>query len=226
MNIWNDVKIIDSTDQNVKKYVFTTTDAVAEAVLYKYPTYRERTVICCSTQAGCPVGCRFCGAGDNFVRSLTSTEIFSQPERLLNDTGLNVKDIDRLQIMFMSMGEPMLNYDELAKAMLKLYDNYPNAKLLISTSAPRTFTSFDKLASLSMDIPTIGLQFSVHESSDENRKKLIPSPTMKLHNKDLDGTKQPGVIHSLITVFIKPITQMKTLNDCFNYSIQLFGRQH
>lgn len=53
--VWDDVKVIDSKDQNVKKYVFTKDTAVAEAVLYKYPTYADRTVICCSTQSGCPV---------------------------------------------------------------------------------------------------------------------------------------------------------------------------
>lgn len=36
-------------------------DMVAEAVLYKYNSYYDRTVICCSVMSGCPVGCRFCG---------------------------------------------------------------------------------------------------------------------------------------------------------------------
>jgi 23S rRNA (adenine2503-C2)-methyltransferase len=97
---WNDVKIVDSSDQNVKKYVFENDTSVAEAVLYKYPTYEERTVICCSTQSGCPVGCRFCGAGDSFIRSLTEDEIVSQPMRLLNDTGVDPATMGRLQIMF------------------------------------------------------------------------------------------------------------------------------
>ena len=102
-NLWGDIKTINSSDENVKKYVFTKNNAVAESVLYKYPTYSERTVICCSTQSGCPVGCRFCGAGDNFVRSLTSEEISSQPIHLLNETGIDPKNIQRLQIMFMSI---------------------------------------------------------------------------------------------------------------------------
>lgn len=59
-------KRIDSSDKNVSKYVFYLGNTVAEAVLYKYNTYEERTVICCSTQSGCPIGCRFCGP--NFVK--------------------------------------------------------------------------------------------------------------------------------------------------------------
>lgn len=191
---WTSIKQIKSSDQNVSKFVFTDKTAVAEAVLYKYPTYEERTVICCSTQSGCPVGCRFCGAGDNFVRSLTADEIVSQPVHLLNCTGIDPSKIKKLQIMFMSMGEPMLNYTELSKALRRLYQLYPNAKLLISTSAPRAFTAFHELNFLSEEIPTIGLQFSVHESTDEARKALIPSPTMTL--EEIARAGEDWAIHS------------------------------
>ena len=188
-DIWTDVKEISSTDENVKKFVFTKEDAVAEAVLYKYPTYEDRTVICCSTQSGCPVGCRFCGAGDNFVRSLTTREIVHQPMYLLERTEIDPKQIKKLQIMFMSMGEPMLNWTSLREALFQLYTYYPNARLLISTSAPRTFSQFEDLTEVSKVIPTIGLQFSVHESTNETRKKLIPSPTMTLEEIASTGTK-------------------------------------
>jgi 23S rRNA (adenine2503-C2)-methyltransferase len=185
---WKETKIIKSSDENVKKYVFTNDSAVAEAVLYKYPTYVERTVICCSTQSGCPVGCRFCGAGDNFVRSLTTDEIVSQPEQLLHDTEVNVDEIDRLQIMFMSMGEPMLNWKNLKPALYELYKKFPKARLLISTSAPSNrWKAFEDLRQVSKEIPTIGLQFSVHESTNEARKKLIPSPTMTLEEISREG---------------------------------------
>lgn len=173
--IWQNVKCIQSSDDNVRKYVFTNEGergAVAEAVLYKYPTYEDRTVICCSTQSGCPVGCRFCGTGEFFIRSLTSDEIVAQVQHLFADQNINVPDVKRLQIMFMSMGEPMLNKQGLEGALRKLHQLYPNAALLISTSAPDV--DYDWLAELSVEIPTIGLQFSVHESTDEARNKLIP----------------------------------------------------
>lgn len=179
--MWTEIKRIDSTDANVSKFVFNRDNAVAEAVLYKYPTYEDRTVICCSTQSGCPVGCRFCGAGDNFVRSLNADEIVSQPAYLLTETGIDPAQIKKLQIMFMSMGEPMLNFTELKKALYELHKMYPHARLLISTSAPRNFSAFDDLNIVSHEIETIGLQFSVHESTDEARRKLIPSPTMSLN---------------------------------------------
>ena len=58
-----DVTRHDSSDKNVFKYVFETADSIYEAVLYRYGSFQERTVICCSVQSGCPVGCIFCGTG-------------------------------------------------------------------------------------------------------------------------------------------------------------------
>src|ERR1700739_2444311 len=162
-----EVKIVLSSDEHVRKDVFSNATAVAEAVLYEYPTYRDRTVICCSTMSGCAVGCRFCGAGDYFVRSLTAEEIVEQPTRLLNDTGVNPDEMGRLQIMFMSMGEPLLNLKALIPAMHELYAKYPKAALLVSTSAPRV--DYTPLMEAAREIPTIGLQFSVHESTEAAR---------------------------------------------------------
>lgn len=166
------VKRVDSSDENVCKYVFDFGNAVAEAVLYKYPTYEDRTVICCSTQSGCPVGCRFCGAGDAFVRSLTGDEIVAQVQHLFADKGIDPDKVKKCQIMFMSMGEPLLNFQGLSDAIRKLYKLYPSFALLISTSAPKV--DYERVRQLSVEIPTVGLQFSVHESTDEARNKLIP----------------------------------------------------
>lgn len=169
---WEKIRCIGGDEDNVHKYVFERGDAVAESVLYKYPTYNARTVVCCSTMSGCPIGCRFCGAGDYFVRNLTAEEIVSQPKHLFADKGINPDDVERMQIMFMSMGEPMLNMKQLAPAMRELYSLYPKAALLISTSAPDV--DYASVREISVEIPTIGLQFSVHESTDEARDKLIP----------------------------------------------------
>jgi 23S rRNA (adenine2503-C2)-methyltransferase len=166
------VRRVDSSDANVSKYVYDFGNAVAESVLYKYPTYEERTVICCSTQSGCPVGCRFCGAGDNFVRSLTADEIVAQVQHLFTDRNIDPATVQRMQIMFMSMGEPLLNRNGLVGALRRLHVLYPKAALLISTSAPDV--DYDWVIEISREIPTVGLQFSVHESTDEARDKLIP----------------------------------------------------
>lgn len=180
------IKVVQSAEASVKKLVLTKADAVAETVLYRYPTYQDRTVICCSTQSGCPVGCRFCGAGDYFVRSLTADEIVAQVDAAIAESGTSAVDMRRFQIMFMSMGEPLLNPKGMQGALRVLYAKYPNAALLISTIGPQI--SWGWLHEVSREIPTIGLQFSVHKSSDAERDALIPFRA-KL---DLAGIAQVG----------------------------------
>ncbi len=169
-------KVFESSEGNVWKYVFTSSDMVAEAVLYKYKDFYKRTVICCSTQSGCPVGCKFCGTGNHFVRNLTADEIVSQITAVLRDK--QIGDVDekgkRFQIMFMSMGEPLLNWDNVEDAITRLHKVYPHAELLISTIAPDEPEAINKMILLSTKIEKIGLQFSIHKSSNEARNKLIP----------------------------------------------------
>lgn len=172
-----DFKVFESSEGNVWKYVFTKDDMVAEAVLYRYNDFYERTVICCSTMSGCPVGCKFCGTGNKFIRNLTSDEIVDQVLTVLKDKDI-VDDIDtkgkRFQIMFMSMGEPLLNWDEVEKAIEMLHHLYPNAELLLSTIAPNKPEVWKRVIDISKRIDKIGLQFSIHKSSDNERDKLIP----------------------------------------------------
>lgn len=169
---WESIKRLTDEAENVTKFVFTQADAVAEAVLYRYPTFAERTVICCSTMSGCPIGCRFCGSGDYFVRNLTAEEIVAQVEHCLEETGEIVSQIKKLQIMFMSMGEPMLNWKALEMAIRYLHIWYPHAELLVSTSAPDV--DYGPIIARAQKIPTLGLQFSVHESTNEARNRLVP----------------------------------------------------
>lgn len=170
-------KVFASSEGNVWKYVFTKEDMVAEAVLYKYNDFYERTVICCSIMSGCPVGCTFCGTGSKFIRNLQANEIVEQIETVLSDKNL-LQDINKkckkLQFMFMSMGEPMLNWDEVEKAIRILNSKFDNAQLLLSTIGCDNDDVFSKIISISKEIDKIGLQFSIHKSNDEDRNKLIP----------------------------------------------------
>lgn len=186
LTYWQTVERFDSSETDVCKLVFTKSDSIVETVLYKYPDYKARTVICCSTMSGCPVGCTFCGTGKFFVRSLTSDEIIEQVEYALAQTGTDPNTMDRLQIMVMSMGEPLLNKNGLIGAFRYFYGKYPNAALLISTSGPDI--DYNWVGSLSEEIPTVGLQFSVHESTNEARNKLVP-----FKNKlTLEGISEAG----------------------------------
>lgn len=169
-------KVFESSEENVWKYVFTKEDMVAEAVLYRYEDFYKRTVICCSTMSGCPVGCKFCGTGNKFVRNLIAEEIVEQIKTVLKDKGIeDVSDKGmRFQIMFMSMGEPLLNWDAVEGAIRTLHKDYPNAELLLSTIAPDEHEAINKMIRCSEEIPKVGLQFSIHKSTNEKRNILIP----------------------------------------------------
>lgn len=166
-----DYERLDSSDTNVSKYVFKKEDILVEAVLYKYGSYEERTVMCISVMCGCNMGCTFCGTGKFFVRNLTSLEIVEQVELMISDKSLDPNKLQNWQIMIMSMGEPMLNMNNLCIALTTLNERFPQARLLVSTAAPRV--DMRQFMDLAQNIDVIGLQFSVHESTDKARDGLV-----------------------------------------------------
>ena len=186
-------KVFSSSEGNVWKYVFTKEDMVAEAVLYRYNSFYDRTVICCSVMSGCPVGCTFCGTGSKFVRNLKADEIVEQIDIVLTDKGL-IDDINdnckKLQFMFMSMGEPMLNWNEVEKAIRILNKKYSNAQLLLSTIGCDNDNVFSKMINISKEIEKVGLQFSIHKSNDEDRNKLIPF----VKKMNLEKIRDAGIV--------------------------------
>lgn len=218
-------KRFDSSEGNVWKYVFDFDDAVAEAVLYKYESFYKRTVLCVSVQSGCPVGCLFCGTGKTFIRNLTDIEIVSQVKHCLKD--MNIENVnsssERFQIMFMSMGEPTLNIDNVISAIEKLHDLYPNAELLVSTMGVKNKDAFDKLLQISIDINKVGLQFSVHEAFDERRNLLIPFKN-KLNLREIRDfgiewnreTKRPVYVNYCISESNQSEPEMYRLKDLFS----------
>lgn len=171
-----EMKVMESSEENVWKYVFTDENIVLESVLYRYGSFDERTVICCSVQSGCPVNCQFCGTGNNFIKNITAKQIVQQIKDVLKDKGIEGinSTCEKFQIMFMSMGEPLLNFDEVEMAIRELNNKYPNAQLLISTIGVKDDKVFNRLINLSKSIDKIGLQFSIHKSTDAERDILIP----------------------------------------------------
>ena len=100
----------ESSD-GTKKYLFDVLDGNAiETVLMQY---HHGKTICVSSQIGCKMGCKFCAStGINFVRSLTSGEIVEQILAVEQDTGVRISNV-----VFMGIGEPLDNYDNVIKAI-------------------------------------------------------------------------------------------------------------
>ncbi len=172
---WHLVQRWRSPGSPVRQAVFVKPDAAVEAALIPISAAcaAPRTIVSCATMCGCPIGCRFCGAGGFFARNLTAAEIVSQAVTLLEDERppIPFADAGALQIRLDRMGEPTLNR-AIAPALLELGARYPQASLLFCTSAPSV--PWDWLLELGRRLPRLDVQFSVHETTDRARHQRIP----------------------------------------------------
>ncbi|MEA5097795.1 MAG: 23S rRNA (adenine(2503)-C(2))-methyltransferase RlmN [Burkholderiaceae bacterium] len=140
----------------------------------------DRGTLCVSTQAGCAVNCRFCSTGkQGFSRNLTTAEIIGQlrmAEFALRKTqGIEPGPKGERQIsnvVLMGMGEPLLNYDAVVRALkLMLDDNaYGLSRRRVTVSTSGVVPMIDRLAE---DCP-VSLAVSLHASNDVLRNELVP----------------------------------------------------
>ncbi|MBQ3458058.1 MAG: 23S rRNA (adenine(2503)-C(2))-methyltransferase RlmN [Synergistaceae bacterium] len=150
-----------------KKFLWSLNDgAKIESVLLNHGGHKTA---CISSQAGCPLKCSFCETGANgFTRNLTRGEILGQ---FLMMEKINGSDINN--IVFMGMGEPLLNEDNVFSAIRSLNDknmrNLGARHITISTSG--IATGIEDLADF--EIP-VRLSLSLHAPNDELRSRLMP----------------------------------------------------
>lgn len=150
-----------------KKYLFDVLDGNAiESVLMEY---KHGYSICVSSQIGCKMGCKFCAStGIEFARSLTAGEIVEQVLAVQRDENIKVSNL-----VFMGIGEPLDNYDNVLKAIKILNNpkgiNMGARHISISTSGlvPKIYDLADK------DIQCT-LSISLHATTDEKRSALMP----------------------------------------------------
>jgi len=134
------------------------------------PTY----TLCVSSQVGCAMGCTFCETGQmGLIRSLTAAEIVSQWWNAAHRIGIRPKNI-----VFMGMGEPMDNLDEVIRAIAVLKDhNGPH--VAISQICISTVGRVDGIEKLSRHVRTpgwhrLGLALSLNAPNDTDRSKIMP----------------------------------------------------
>lgn len=133
-----------------------------------------RGTLCISSQIGCSLNCSFCAtARQGFNRNLTSHEIIAQltiAYRLLQPANSNKRAITN--IVFMGMGEPMLNLDNVIPAMRIMQDDlaYGLAKSRITVSTSGVVPGIDRLRE---ELP-VSLAISLHASTDDLRTTLVP----------------------------------------------------
>jgi 23S rRNA (adenine2503-C2)-methyltransferase len=131
----------------------------------------DRATICVSSQVGCAVDCQFCMTALLGVkRNLTAGEIVGQISSVLNDQQVKLSQ-SRVNLVFMGMGEPFLNYENFMKAVCLLVEGVgiPESRMMVSTAGivPRVY-DFGK------EPIRPKLAISLNASNDELRTRLMP----------------------------------------------------
>lgn len=150
-----------------KKYLFDVLDNNAiESVLMEY---KHGKTICVSSQIGCKMGCKFCAStGVKFARSLEAGEIVEQLLAIERDENIKISNL-----VFMGIGEPLDNYDNVMKA-IKLLNNPKGINMgarHISISTSGLVPNIYKLADENIQCT---LSISLHSSSNEKRSSMMP----------------------------------------------------
>lgn len=167
----------------VSKMVFSKADKAAKALLTLQDGRQIETVllkpqdtwsVCVSSQVGCPLHCSFCSTGKmGFRRDLTDEEIADQVLMWYQYVRKEKLGERISSVVFMGMGEPLLNYLNVVKAAQTLsnpdYLNIGARHISISTAGIA-----DKLHKLAVDLPQANLAVSLHNADDAERSKLMP----------------------------------------------------
>jgi 23S rRNA (adenine2503-C2)-methyltransferase len=152
---------------NTTKYLFEFADGAAIESVLMYSD--DRVTLCASTQAGCACGCRFCATAElGFKRDLLPHEILGQFIAAEKISGAKITNI-----VFMGMGEPFLNWDNLKKALLILSDNKG-----MNFSLTRVTISTVGITPVIREIADAKYKFnlaiSLNSAFDEKRSDLMP----------------------------------------------------
>ncbi|MCX6134575.1 MAG: 23S rRNA (adenine(2503)-C(2))-methyltransferase RlmN [Ignavibacteriales bacterium] len=143
------------------------------------PALGRRLTLCLSTQVGCPLDCKFCATGTmGFLRNLTAGEIIDQ---VIHAQRLADRRITNL--VYMGMGEPMLNFDEVMKSIDLINDdrslNIGARHITISTAGYA-----DRIRQMADEGRKVKLALSLHSLDSEKRAQLMPI-TKKFSVEDL-----------------------------------------
>ena len=163
-------KIQKSFDGTIKNAVKLHDDHTVESVLI--PT-DDRTTACVSSQVGCSLDCKFCATSKlKRMRNLNPDEIYDQVVTI-NDQSKKYFNRPLSNIVYMGMGEPLMNYNNLIKSIEKISSdkglNMSQKRIVVSTSGiPKMIK---KLADENLKV---NLALSLHSAIEETRNKIMP----------------------------------------------------
>jgi 23S rRNA (adenine2503-C2)-methyltransferase len=166
-------KIQKSSDGTIKNAVKLFDDYTVESVLI--PT-DDRTTACVSSQVGCSLDCKFCATSKlKRMRNLNPDEIYDQVVTI-NNQSLKYFKRPLSNIVFMGMGEPLMNYNNLIESIEKISSdkglNMSQKRIVVSTSGiPKMIK---KLADENLKV---NLALSLHSAVEETRNQIMPFST-------------------------------------------------
>lgn len=165
---FNIVRKLESID-GTKKYLFDINDGSGSLIESVLMQYHHGYTICVSSQIGCRMGCKFCAStGIRFERGLEAGEIVEQLLAIERDSEITISNI-----VFMGIGEPLDNYENVMKSIKIL--NHPKSLNIgarhISISTSGLVPEIYKLADEKMQCT---LSVSLHASNNETRSNMMP----------------------------------------------------
>ncbi|KAB2954693.1 23S rRNA (adenine(2503)-C(2))-methyltransferase RlmN [Heliorestis acidaminivorans] len=160
-----------------EKYLWKLEDnEFIETVLMPYQRQqsRQRVTLCLSTQVGCPLACKFCATGkEGFTRNLTTAEIVGQVLDITAEKRKQDDDFKVTNIVFMGMGEPLLNYDAVKKAIQIL--THPQGQAIgqrrITVSTAGIIPGIDRFTDEGWEV---NLALSLHAVDEALRSAWMP----------------------------------------------------
>lgn len=184
------VSALDSQDGSTKLLLKTPNGQFIESVILRY---EGRVSLCVSSQVGCKMACSFCQTGKlGFFRHLTTHEILAQfviAARIVRNEGRRLS-----HVVFMGMGEPLDNYDNVVKAvnMLVSPDGFGLSARHVTVS---TSGIVPRIRDLARDA-RCALAVSLHAARDELRQEIMPInrkwPLQELKSALLDYQRETG----------------------------------
>ncbi|HEV8433343.1 MAG TPA: 23S rRNA (adenine(2503)-C(2))-methyltransferase RlmN [Thermoanaerobaculia bacterium] len=162
------VEVTPPAPDGSRKYLFELRDK--QRIESVYMPMGERTSVCLSSQAGCAVGCTFCvtgffGAG----RNLMPSEMLGQFFTIVHEQGLPLDHMNVVNVVFMGMGEPLLNFENVVTTLDVLYRNIAPKRITVSTSG--IIPGIEDLARLER---RPNLAVSINAPDRERREEIMP----------------------------------------------------
>ncbi|MFI5201589.1 MAG: 23S rRNA (adenine(2503)-C(2))-methyltransferase RlmN [Candidatus Kapaibacterium sp.] len=202
---------ISESADGTKKFLFSLEDGRSiETVLIPSEMRGERSprrTLCVSTQVGCPLDCKFCATASlKLKRNLSTAEILLQIFEVERITGETITNL-----VFMGMGEPMLNYDNLVRALRIITD--PKTEMLgkrrvtVSTSGLP-----DAIRNFAREGLNVKLALSLHATTNDVRTRLMPI------NKKYPLEETLAAMEDYYKITGRPITYEYILFDALNDS--------